>query len=84
MTIENINGATVATGHGVSVFQAITIKSALKLYANTGMKANRAYTPKNMMAMVTKITGQKLAARDYMGGVKALENWIAAQKEAGA
>jgi hypothetical protein len=84
MTIETSNGAVIATGTGVSVFQASAIKGALKLYANTGIKANRAYTPKNMMAMVTKITGKKLPARDYKGGVAALEIWIAEQKEAGA
>ncbi|QIV65883.1 hypothetical protein Cp1R7AA1_020 [Mesorhizobium phage Cp1R7A-A1] len=84
MTIENNNGTVIATGNGVSVFQAITIKSALKLYAKTGIKANRAYTPTNMMAMAKKITGKKLAARDYMGGVAALESWIEEQKAAGA
>ena len=62
-----------------SIYQAIVIKGALKLYANTGIKANRDYTPKNMMAMVLKITGKKLKARDYMGGVAALEGWLEEQ-----
>lgn len=61
------------------MFQALTIKSALKLYANTGMKANRMYTPKDMMQMVHKITGVKLKPRDYHGGVAALQKWIEEQ-----
>ena len=42
----------------VSVFQMVTIRSAIKLYAKTGMKANRAYTPTSMKVMVEKITGK--------------------------
>jgi hypothetical protein len=79
MSIIQHEGGTTFTGESVGIFQAIAIKGALKLYANTGIKVNRAYTPKNMMLMVTKITGKKLGARDYLGGVEALEQWIQAQ-----
>ncbi|MBS3648827.1 hypothetical protein KEU06_09435 [Pseudaminobacter sp. 19-2017] len=84
MSITQTKGAIIATGEGVSVFQAITIKTALKLYAKTGIKANRAYTPKAMMTMAEKITGQKFRARDYLGAVAGLETWIDERKEAGA
>lgn len=67
----------------VSVYQAAVVKSALKLYAKTGMKANRAYTPKNMMATASAITGKKFKARDYEGAIKALEEWIEAAPKDG-
>jgi len=59
-----------------SRYQAVVVKAALRLYAKTGMKANSAYTPKNMMAVATKITGKKFKARDYLGAADALEAWI--------
>lgn len=62
---------------GVNTFVAVTLKSAIKLYARTGMKANRAYTPKNMLAKASEITGKTFKARDYDGAVAALEAWLA-------
>lgn len=43
-----MDNAQVFTGEGVDRFQIIVIKNAIKLYKNTGMKANRDYTPTNM------------------------------------
>ena len=65
----------------VSIFRAIVIKQALRLYAKTGMKANRAYTPSAMMAAAREITGrQDLKARAYMEAADALEAWIEVAK----
>ena len=66
----------------VNVYRAITIKHGLKLYMNTGMKPNRAYTPTAMMRTAKEITGAKLKARDYAGAIKALDEWIEKQKGA--
>lgn len=71
---------TTFTGSAVNVFAAITIAKALDIYAKTGMRVNRAYTPSNMMAMAKKVTGQKLKARDYTGAAQALRDWAATQK----
>lgn len=60
----------------VSVFAMITLKSALSLYAKTGMKANRAYTPTAMMRTASRMTGKKFKARDYAGAIAALEEVI--------
>jgi len=57
-------------------YQAVVLKHALKLYRDTGMKANRLYTPKNMMAKAEKITGLKFKPRDYTGAIEALERWV--------
>ena len=48
------------------VYQALVIARALKLYAKTGIKANRAYTPTNMLRMATKITGKSFKRGQYM------------------
>lgn len=59
MTIETTaSGSIIATGEGINRFQAIIIKNAIKLYRNTGMKANRAYTPTNMLRTAGNITGK--------------------------
>jgi hypothetical protein len=49
-----------------------TVAVALELYAKTGMKANRAYTPSNMLRFAAAKTGMKFKARDYLGAAKAL------------
>lgn len=64
-----------------SIYQALAIKAALRLYAKTGIKANRAYTPKNMIATASKITGRKFKARDYLGAADALQAWVDQSKE---
>jgi hypothetical protein len=42
----------------VNTFVMITLKSAIKLYIQTGMKANRAYTPTNMLAKAGELLGK--------------------------
>lgn len=63
---------------GVTTYVAIVLKSGLSLYAKTGMRPNRAWTPKAMMTRAAQITGQTFKARDYAGAIAALEAWIAA------
>jgi hypothetical protein len=59
----------------VEVFRAIVIANALDLYARTGMKANRMYTPANMRRTAEHITGKKFKARDYAGMAAALREY---------
>lgn len=75
--------ATVFTGaNEVSVFQAIVIKNAIKLYVDTGMKANRAYTPTNMLATAGRIVGKTFKRGQLPEAQKELELWIEKKKEA--
>ena len=69
------HGTTFAGPEAVSVFRALTVASALKLYARTGMKANRAYTPAKMMRVAREITGKNFKARDYLLAAEALREW---------
>jgi ribosomal protein L33 len=53
-------------------FQIIVLRRAIKLYAETGMKANTAYTPKNMRLTAERLTGKKFKSRDFAGMQAAL------------
>jgi len=62
---------------GTKAFQAIAIGHALRFYAKTGMKMNRAYTPTAMLKVATSFTG-KAYKRNKVGYVEAaddLQNW---------
>lgn len=65
----------------VNVYAATALASALRLYAKSGMKVNRAYTPKAMIAKANEITGKKFKARDYEGAAAALTAWANATAE---
>lgn len=75
------DGSTVFAGKAaVNVYQAIVLASALKLYANTGMKANRAYTPSNMLKTAESITGKKYKRGQYMVAHDDLKVWADEQR----
>ncbi len=42
----------------VNSYVLVVLKNAIKLYLRTGMKANRAYTPTNMLAKAGEFTGK--------------------------
>lgn len=65
----------------VDVFAMAAIASALDLYARTGIRVNRAYTPRAMMAAATHHTGQTFKARDYAGAAAALREKVQTEKQ---
>lgn len=74
--------ARAFVGRGaVEVYRAAVIASGLRLYAATGMKPNRAYTPSAMMRAARSITGRAFKARDYEGAAAALSEWVQGEKE---
>ncbi len=68
-------GTTFAGPLAVNVYRATVIASALRLYAQTGMKANRAYTPSNMLAAATQITGKTYKRGHYLRAAFDLTEW---------
>lgn len=74
------SGATVFTGSGVAVYQALAVKQGL-VACKIGMRLNSAYTPTNLMAMVHKITGNKHKRGDYDGAIASVEEWIQQQRD---
>jgi hypothetical protein len=68
------DGSVMFSGkEAVSVYHIITLKTALKMYAKTGMKINRAYSPKNMLACAQSFTGKKYKRGQYMEAFEDLD-----------
>jgi len=69
--------STTFTGKaGVDTYRAIVIKQGLKMYADTGMKPNRAWTPSAMMMAASQITGKLYKRRQYAEAIDDLDDWI--------
>lgn len=64
----------------VECYRAYVIASALKLYADTGMKANRAYTPTAMLKAANEITGHVYRRGQYNAAAMALIEWADKRK----
>lgn len=79
-----MTGVTFQGKAGVDTYRAVVLKHGLKLYAKTGMKPNRAWTPTAMMKLAGEITGEKFKARDYEGAAAALDKWLDANGTNGA
>lgn len=76
-------GGTVFAGpDAVRLFQAAAIASALRLYAKTGMQANRAYTPTAMLKAASAITGKAYKRGKYEQAAADLTTWCDAMKAA--
>lgn len=71
--VAHKSGGMSFTGRpAVSVFQCKVLASALRLYAKTGLKANRMYTPKNMLATAAALTGKTFKRGQYEEAAVAL------------
>jgi|ERR1700743_1607974 len=64
----------------IDCFRAYVIASALKLYAETGMKANRTYTPLAMIKAANQITGHVYRRGQYNMAAAALIEWADKRK----
>ena len=70
--VHHAGGTSFVGKKAVNVFACISVASAMRLYARTGIKANRAYTPTNMLAFVEQQTGKRFKrtqmaeAADYL------------------
>lgn len=80
ITKTDSNAVVFAGRPAVEVFRAKTLATALRLYAKTGMKVNRAYTPTNMLATATAITGEKFKRGQFEQAAEALTKWAEAQQ----
>ena len=79
--IEHTSGGTAFVGpDAVAVYRSVVIESALRFYAKTGMKVNRAYTPTAMLktaeAILKRATpfkrGQFVIAADELRAARAM------------
>jgi len=77
---ENGNARSFVGKEAVNVFAMAALAAGLRLYAKTGMKPNRAYTPKAMMQAAERHLGIKLKARDYEKAADLLSAKVQAEK----
>jgi hypothetical protein len=68
----------LSTQHGIEMYRMTVIRTALKLYVNTGMKANTMYTPSNMLAAISKKSGKpyKKSKLGYAEALKDVTDWL--------
>ena len=68
----------LSTQHGIELYRMTVIRTALKLYMNTGMKANTMYTPGNMLAAISKKSGKtyKKSKQGYADALKDVSDWL--------
>lgn len=79
-SIEKTDAGILISGRpAVEVFRARTIASALRLYAKTGMKVSRTYSPTNMLAAATQITCNKYKRGQYEQAAQDLIDWADVQ-----
>ena len=64
----------------VALFRAATIVSALRLYAKTGMKPNRMWTPTAMLKAASAITGKTYKRGQYEQAADDVSTWVQAMK----
>ena len=57
----------------IRAFQARTVARGLRLYAKTGLKPNRAYTPSAMLATARNLTGVNVKRGEYERAAQALD-----------
>ena len=75
-SINHTAGGTMFAGRAaVEVFRAKAIASGLRLYAKTGMRPNRAYTPTAMLKAATEITGITFKRGQHEQAAQALNEW---------
>ena len=68
----------LSTQHGIELYRMTVIRTALKLYMNTGMKANTMYTPSNMLAAISKKSGKayKKSKQGYAEAFQDVSDWL--------
>lgn len=78
--LERTNNGTSFVGSDVEIFRAAAIASALDLYARTGIRVNRAYTPTAMLKAANQITGHVYKRGQYAAAAAGLREWANQQK----
>lgn len=79
---HHAGGGFTLTGKAIDIYQAATVRSALKMHIATGgrMRLSRNANPTHLMKLAAQITGRKFKARDYATAMTALDQWITETK----
>lgn len=60
-------------------YRRVVIANALRFYARTGMRVNRAYTPTAMLRAATELTGKKFKRGQYLAAAEAIMETVDAK-----
>lgn len=81
--IHHKGGTTLVGPDAVNLFRAATLKSALNLYARTGMLMTRGATPTRLLQMAKEYTGKTYKGADkYTAAAADVGVWIDTMKAA--
>lgn len=78
----NAGGTSLVGPDAVALFRAVTIASGLRLYAKTGIKPNRSWTPTAMLAAATGITGKPYKRGQFLIAADDVDLWASTMKAA--
>jgi hypothetical protein len=77
--VHSNHGTSFIGQAAVDIFRARVISRGIRFYIKTGIKPNRAYTPKAMCAAASAITGQQFNSRkrgELARAADALDTWL--------
>jgi hypothetical protein len=80
--IAGKGGITFAGPDAVALYRAMALRSGLGLYAKTGMRPNREWTPTAMLKAAGGICGKTYKRGQYEQAAADLTQWIEAMKSA--
>jgi hypothetical protein len=78
---QNVPSCTAITGtDNLLKVRMLVLRSALSLYAKTGFKANRLYTPLQMLSQASAFTGKPYKKGDYAKAAKDIKEKLDANR----
>ncbi len=80
--VAGTSSTTFVGPDAVQLFAAMALRMAINLYLDTGLKANRAYTPTAMRAAATRITGKPYTRAQLAQASADIKAWSDAMKAA--
>lgn len=82
MVVAHAGGTTFVGPDGVSLYNAIAMASALRLYARSGMLPNRAWTATKLLQAAARITGKTYKRGQHQVASDDVREWVEAMKAA--
>ncbi len=76
VTLHSTGGVSITGPDAMLYFKAAHLRSALRLFARTGIKPTRGVGGRQLMALATEITGKAYKARAYDQAVADLDVWL--------
>lgn len=76
------NASAFVGPDAVAVFAGATLASAMRLYARTGIRVSRSYTPTAMLKRAGEICGKKYKRNEMAQAAEDVATWVQTMKAA--